>query len=94
MNEAGYWKYRDWLLNTVDGRKQLLDYIITRKERSSPTCLDCGACCKKCKAYNHIEGCCSIWIEAKRVFHCDSYPLCPQVLEVDDLVDICRYYWD
>lgn len=89
-----YWKYRNWLLNTVKGREQLLYYIMTRQEHSSPSCLDCGLCCKHCKAYDHEKKLCSIWKEAKRVFQCDNYPLCPQALEKDGLVGVCRYYWD
>jgi len=92
MNKEEYWKYRQWLLNTKEGNKQLLEYLMTRKERSSPSCLDCGACCKGCPAYKDNK--CSIWKEAQRVFHCDNYPLCPQALEKDGLVGVCRYYWD
>lgn len=92
MNKSEYWEYRQWLLNTKEGNRQLLEYLMTRKERFNPRCLDCGECCKSCPAYQ--DNMCSIWKEACRVFHCDNYPLCPQALEKDGLEGICRYYWD
>jgi len=92
MNKSEYWKYRQWLLNTKEGNKKLLEYLMTRKERDSPSCLDCGMCCKSCPAYKDNK--CSIWKEAKQIFHCDNYPLCPQALEKDNLVEVCRYYWE
>lgn len=88
-----YWKYRDWLLNTVDGRKKLLHYLISRKENDYPECLDCGLCCVNCEAYSKIKKRCTIWKEAKRVFNCDNYPICPQALIKDGLEGVCRYYW-
>jgi len=94
MTKNEYWKYRDWLLNSLDGRKKLVHLLLTRKEHDGPSCLECGVCCKHCEAYSDVEQKCLIWEEAQRVFHCDSYPLCPQVLKLDGVVDVCRYYWD
>ena len=93
-NKYMYRIYRWWLLNTYSGRRKLLYHLTTRKERKYPSCLECGACCKHCPAYSHISNKCRIWEEAKRVFHCDNYPLCPQALEKDGLVGVCRYYWN
>ena len=94
MNKYSYRLYHWYLLNTYRGRRKLLHYQLTRKERSYPLCLDCGMCCKDCLAYSHEEGKCIIWTEAQRVFKCDNYPLCPQALEKDGLKGACRYYWD
>ncbi len=94
MNKKEYRKYRHWLLDSFEGQRKLLDILLKRKEHDSPKCLDCGMCCKHCPAFEHDTLRCKIWKEAKRVFRCDLYPLCPEALEKDNLVGVCRYYWD
>ena len=89
-----YRMYMIYLLHTERGRRKTIRYLLARKERDGPSCLECGLCCLHCEAYNKRLKKCLIWEDAKRVFHCDRYPVVPMALKVDGLVDKCRYYWE
>ena len=94
MNKEEYRYYRSWLINDFDGQRKLIKILLKRKEKKLPLCSDCGACCVSCFAYDFDNRKCSIWKDACGIFHCDMYPLCPEALEKDNLVGVCRYYWD
>lgn len=72
-------------------RGKLKESLSKRKERSYPTCRECGLCCKSCVAYNQKTGLCNIWKDAD--YRCKSFPLFPFHLKIIGVEGKCRYYW-
>lgn len=77
--------------NSVFRRSVLKKSLLERKERNSPSCLECGICCLGCVAYNHKEKKCNIWKDTD--FRCKTYPQYAWQLKHLKLEGKCRYYW-
>tara|TARA_Y100000310_G_scaffold342034_1_gene443444 strand:- start:18372 stop:18719 length:348 start_codon:yes stop_codon:yes gene_type:complete len=83
--------YRAYLWN-ID-RNKLKKNLFFRKEMESPTCLECGECCKDCPVKNPNNNECRIWKNIS-IVRCESWPITPWDLKLSNLVNKCRFYWE
>jgi len=83
--------YIFWLHNF--NRAKLKRNLLTRKERNSPKCTDCGLCCVNCIAFDKSTKRCKLW-KHEYILRCREFPITPWQLKLDNLEGKCRYYWD
>lgn len=87
-------KYLRAYLWSVD-RSKLKESLMLRKERESPSCLDCGLCCNDCIAYTEGTHECKLWKQDNQeILGCKIFPSTIWDLKLANLVDKCRYYWE
>jgi len=88
-------KYYIFYLHNFN-RDKLKRNLLSRKERDSPSCLECGLCCVNCIAFDSKSKKCLIWDKSNNgmITRCKEFPITPIQLKLDNLEGKCRYYWD
>jgi len=74
-------------------RDKLKHNLLTRQERESPTCQECGLCCVNCEAWNDETKLCNLW-KYQEILKCRPFPVTPLQLKLDNLNGKCRFYWE
>lgn len=95
-----------WVIYIIWIKKtRIREILLERKEKKHPKCLECGLCCwdyknyktpnafNKCIAYDEKTRKCRLW-KYRYITRCGLFPIHPIQLQITNLRDKCRYYWE